>query len=352
MERPKGRHLETIAIAEAALGKISAYAGSADPKSYELWYKFATGNSGLLSAAVNSRLDRNGTLSTRDIDEIYNAHISSTDASAKVDKLGARVADEIEQAMAMIEAAEGSASHYSANLTNVSRRLGTVSDREGVRAIVESLVLAAREMDANNLRLQEQLQVLWEEVGQLRREVEAIRTESLTDALTALGNRKFFNAALEKSVAECHSDNAPLSLLLADVDLFTNINDAFGHVVGDRVLRFVASTLKQSVKGQDIVARYGGEEFAVILPRTPLRAAVEVADQLRLAVMKAELIRRSTGEKQARVTISIGVAALHHRTSPQALIEAADICLYAAKRSGRNCVVGEKDERLLTAVAE
>jgi diguanylate cyclase len=141
-------------------------------------------------------------------------------------------------------------------------------------------------------------------------------------------------------------------LLLADVDLFKNINDTFGHVVGDRVLRFVASTLKQSVKGQDIVARFGGEEFAVILPRTPLRAAVEVADQLRLAVMKAELIRRSTGEKQARVTISIGVAALHHRTTPQALLEAADVCLYAAKRSGRNCVVGEKDERLLTAVAE
>jgi diguanylate cyclase len=90
----------------------------------------------------------------------------------------------------------------------------------------------------------------------------------------------------------------------------------------------------------------------VILPRTPLRAAVEVAEQLRLTVMKGELIRRSTGEKQMRTTISIGVAALHNRTTPQALIEAADVCLYAAKRSGRNCVVGEKDERLMTVVAE
>jgi diguanylate cyclase len=89
----------------------------------------------------------------------------------------------------------------------------------------------------------------------------------------------------------------------------------------------------------------------VIMPKTPLRAAVEIADQLRVAVMKGELVRRSTGEKQTRVTISIGVAALHSRTTPQALIEAADVCLYAAKRSGRNCVVGEKDEKLLTAVA-
>jgi diguanylate cyclase len=116
-------------------------------------------------------------------------------------------------------------------------------------------------------------------------------------------------------------------------------------------LRFVASTLKQSIKGKDVAARHGGEEFAVILPRTPLRAAIEVAEQLRLAVTKGELIRRSTGEKYTRVTISIGVAALHNRTSPQALLEAADVCLYAAKRCGRNCVVGEKDERLLTAMA-
>ena len=171
------------------------------------------------------------------------------------------------------------------------------------------------------------------------------------DGLTGLGNRGYFDAALEKAVAECHAENAPLALLLADLDHFKSINDTYGHVVGDRVLRFVATTLKQSIKGKDVIARYGGEEFAVILPRTPLRAAIEVAEQLRLAVMKGELIRRSTGEKYTRVTISIVVAALHNRTSPQALLEAADVCLHAAKRSGRNCVVGEKDERLLSATA-
>jgi len=76
-----------------------------------------------------------------------------------------------------------------------------------------------------------------------------------------------------------------------------------------------------------------------------------VAGMLKRGMMRGELVRRSTGEKQTRVTISIWVAALHNRTSPQALLEAADVCLCAAKRSGRNCVVGEKDERLLTAMA-
>ena len=349
MSRP--RHQDTIAIAEAALEQITARNQPADPRSYALWYKFATGNSGLLCAAVNSRLARGGTLDAKDIDELHSAHISPTDASAKVNRLGARVAGEIEQVKAMIEAAEGSASHYSANLTDVSRRLGTVQDRDGVRAIVERLVSDTKQMETSNVKLQDQLQVMWEEIAQLRRELDVVRTESLTDALTSLGNRKFFDSALERSVAECHADNEPLSLLLADVDHFKQINDTFGHVVGDRVLRFVASTLKDTITGKDIAARYGGEEFAVIMPRTPLRAAVDVAEQLRLAVKKAELVRRSTGEKQNCLTISIGVAALHARTSPQALIEAADVCLYAAKRSGRNCVIGERDERLLTAVA-
>jgi diguanylate cyclase len=352
MDHLKDGHRETFAIANTALARITAHGQPADPRSYELWYQFATGRSGLLCAAVDSRLDRNGTLSRADIDEIYNAHVAPTDASVKVEKLGARMAGEIEHTMAMLAAAEDTAVQYSARLAQVSDGLAHTRDRRGARAMIESLLAATREMAASNVKLQDQLQATWEEVGRLRRELESVRTEHLTDALTALGNRKFFDGALAKAVAECHAENAPLGLLLADVDDFKTINESYGHVVGDRVLRFVAGTLKKGIKGTDIAARFGGEEFAVILPRTTLRGAIEVAEQLRRAVMKAELIRRSTGEKQTRVTISIGVAALHHRTTPQALLEAADLCLCAAKRSGRNCVVGEKDARVLTAMAE
>ena len=102
-----------------------------------------------------------------------------------------------------------------------------------MRATVERLVAASKENETSNRKLQEQLQALCEEVGQLRRELEAIRNESLIDALTGLGNRRYFDAALEKAVAECHAENAPLALLFADVDHFKSINDTYGHVVGD-----------------------------------------------------------------------------------------------------------------------
>jgi diguanylate cyclase len=298
------------------------------------------------------RSDAIGKLRARDIQDLAAARVAALSKPGnQVDHLGARVAEEIEQVMAMIGAAEGTALDYRANLTDVTERLGSVHDREEVRAIVESLLLATKEMENRNLRLQAQLQSMWKEVGTLRQELDTIRTESLTDSLTSLGNRKFFNNSLGNAIAECHAAKEPLALMLADVDHFKRINDTFGHVVGDRVLRFVATTIKQTIRSDEVAARYGGEEFAIILPRTSLTAAVERAEQLRIAIMKAELVRQSTGERHSRVTISIGIAALDARTTAQALVEAADVCLYAAKRSGRNCVIGEKDDRLLAAMA-
>ena len=104
---------------------------------------------------------------------------------------------------------------------------------------------------------------------------------------------------------------------MTDIDHFKNFNDSFGHLTGDQVLRLVAMSVKQNVKGQDTAARYGGEEFAIILPNTVLRSAITVADHIRRAVMTKELMKRSTGEHLGRVTISIGVATLHKSDTAQ-----------------------------------
>ena len=114
-------------------------------------------------------------------------------------------------------------------------------------------------------------------------------------------------------------------------------------MTGDQVLRLVAMSMKQNVKGQDIAARYGGEEFVVALPKTALPQATTVADHIRRAVMTKDLMKRSSGERLGRVTISMGVALLRAADMAVALIERADECLYAAKRSGRNRVIAESD---------
>ncbi|MCC6777544.1 MAG: GGDEF domain-containing protein [Hyphomicrobiales bacterium] len=350
MTQRNNSHQSTHSTAQSALGRINSHGLPAHPRSYELWYRYAAEENGPLGAAVKSRLEENGQLTAEDIEELFSTYIAPTDSGDKVDRLGGRIAKKIEQVMTMIGAAETPALSYSANLTDASNQLGTARDREAVRTVVESLSLSTKDMETNNLKLHDQLHTMWQEVGKLRRELDTIRKESLTDPLTSLGNRKFFNASLERTIKECRAAREPLTLMMADVDHFKRINDTFGHVVGDRVLRFVASTIKEVVGSSAIAARYGGEEFAVILPRTTLATAIELAERLRIAVMRAELVRQSTGERHARVTISVGAAELGAHASPQPLIEAADACLYAAKHNGRNCVVGEKDERLLTAV--
>ncbi len=343
MAEPVDEHERTMAFAEIALGQIKALREPATPRNYEVWYAYATGYQPSLNQKINETLKTHGRLSAADIEQIYETYLSPVRLSDRIDNVGSQVKGEIEQVMAMIDAAAGSATSYTESLADMSVKLGQSKDREGLRAIVESLVHTAKEMEASNQRLEERLNASKQEINVLQENLEAVRNESLTDPLTQLANRKFFDSALSELIAEARAKNEPLSLMMTDIDHFKKFNDSFGHLTGDQVLRLVATSVKQNVKGQDTAARYGGEEFAIILPNTVLRSAITVADHIRRAVMTKELMKRSTGEHLGRVTISIGVATLHRNDNPQALIERSDKCLYAAKRHGRNRVMCETD---------
>jgi diguanylate cyclase len=343
-------HERTMAFADIALGQIKALRQAATPRNYEVWYAYATGYHPSLNQKVNETLQQNGTLTDADLEGIYEAYLSPTRLSDRIDKVGSKVMGEIEQVMAMIDAAAGSATSYTETLSDMSEKLGNSKDREGLRAIVESLVQTAKDMEVSNQQLEERLNASKQEINELQENLEAVRTESLTDPLTQLANRKFFDTTLDAAIADARAKNEPLSLMMTDIDHFKNFNDSFGHLTGDQVLRLVAMAVKQNVKGQDTAARYGGEEFAIILPNTVLRSATTVADHIRRAVMTKELMKRSTGEHLGRVTISIGVATLQKGDTPQALIERTDGCLYAAKRHGRNRVMCETDPEVTGAV--
>lgn len=336
-------HERTLAFAEIAFGQMKALRQPATPRNYEIWYAYATGYHPSLNQKINETLQKAGNLSEHDLDQIYGAYLSPTRLSDRIDSVGSKVRGEIEQVMAMIEAAAGSASSYTESLADMSEKIGQSKDREGLRAIVESLVHAAKEMEASNHTLEERLNASKLEINELQENLEAVRSESLTDPLTQLANRKSFDTSLEAAITEARIKDEPLSLILTDIDYFKKFNDTFGHLTGDQVLRLVAMSVRQNVKGQDTAARYGGEEFAIILPNTVLRSALTVADHIRRAVMTKELMKRSTGEYLGRVTVSIGAATLHKSDSVQTLIERTDVCLYAAKRHGRNRVMCETD---------
>jgi diguanylate cyclase (GGDEF)-like protein len=170
------------------------------------------------------------------------------------------------------------------------------------------------------------------------------RLDGLTDALTGVANRRFFERRLHEETERWRRQHAPLSCLLLDVDRFKQVNDRYGHRTGDRVLRQVAELFRRELRSGDILARYGGEEFVLLLPDTPLEEAREIAERLRQKVA-AMILPLAELKESLCVTVSAGVAGL--ATAPGApdqpgaaigawLIEQADAALYRAKRSGRN----------------
>ncbi len=177
---------------------------------------------------------------------------------------------------------------------------------------------------------------------QARRELAVLAT---TDRLTGLANRRTFDNALAREVRRCKRTGRSVALILCDADHFKNVNDQYGHSAGDEVLRQIAAVLLGSVRvGTDTPARYGGEEFAVILPETELEGAKEVAQRICRGVRHLRFERNSNN---FRVTISIGVTALHgEATDMDVLIETADNLLYRAKKSGRDRVVAGTVEEL------
>jgi diguanylate cyclase (GGDEF)-like protein len=169
---------------------------------------------------------------------------------------------------------------------------------------------------------------------------ELVSEQAVTDELTGLSNNRRFRELISKEAARAHRFGHDLSLILLDIDDFKRVNDTYGHLQGDEVLRTIGEVLSSASRGVDEPARYGGEEFAVALPETDLSGAVELGERIR-ARIESEAIQRIDSSGTVRVTASIGAASIPASAdSAQALVAAADAALYEAKRSGKNRVSG------------
>ncbi len=185
-----------------------------------------------------------------------------------------------------------------------------------------------------------------DQLDKLFDEISRYKELSLTDYLTGLYNKRYFQARFTEEVARARRYHADLSLLFSDIDFFKRVNDAYGHSVGDEVLRQTANLLTgvigqinviSHLRKSDIVARYGGEEFVIILPETSAKGAVLAAEKLRRAVEESTIQIENT---EIKITMSLGVAELSENASNcEEIIRQADAAMYQAKKSGRNKVV-------------
>ncbi|MDT8403556.1 sensor domain-containing diguanylate cyclase [Sulfuriflexus sp.] len=174
--------------------------------------------------------------------------------------------------------------------------------------------------------------------------VERLKHTGLTDALTAINNRRFFDQRICEEIERARRHRQALACLFIDIDYFKKINDSHGHQSGDKVLRNTAALLNEQMRRSDILARYGGEEFAILLCNTDMEAAEEIAERLRLTIYATPLT--GVNHEEIPITVSIGVASLIPQQDPamdieqqaDQLVARADKALYEAKKAGRNRV--------------
>ena len=152
--------------------------------------------------------------------------------------------------------------------------------------------------------------------------------------MTALANRTGLKESMDTMRSEDENKSVTHSLLIADIDKFKNINDTYGHIFGDKIIKVVAKALQKLTKGKDIAARFGGEEFVVVLPDTDINGGVAVSESIRQNIENGRIFNPKTKEEIQRVTISIGVTTFDINV----VIERADAALYRAKAGGRNRV--------------
>jgi diguanylate cyclase (GGDEF)-like protein len=164
---------------------------------------------------------------------------------------------------------------------------------------------------------------------------ETLEQAALTDSLTGMQNRRYFDDALREYLEEFSRIGRPVGLMLLDLDHFKNVNDSHGHDVGDEVLRAVASCLKDMTRYHDVVARLGGEEFAVVAPNLDSELLMKLAERIRKAIAAMAVV---SGNVRLKITTSVGLAVWNGSETADQFFRRADAMLYEAKRLGRNRV--------------
>lgn len=330
-------------FAEEALSLMRKREIVPHPNNYTVWYSYASQEFPDLNQALEMVLDGQRRFTEGQVRAVFRGFCASPFDSIPLHLIVDKMEAELATVLAAVDAAVKTTSSYGASLEQVSDIVEGAQQGKGLRPLLLAILRKTRAVARQSLDLETQLRQSLTEVGHLRRELDGARLEAMTDALTGLANRKMFDCTLRDAALEAMECSTPLSLLMLDIDHFKAFNDTYGHAIGDQVLKLLAATLKESVKGQDTAARYGGEEFAVILPRTLMPDAAVLAESIRQRVAGKSVVHRRTGDQLGRVSVSIGVAQFTFGEPLRKFIERADQALYFAKRGGRNRVISESD---------
>ncbi len=325
-----------------ALNYIAKYNLSATPVNYTVWYEYVSGKNMKLKKALDHSLDDAKPLNDNNVEGLYQKYVADGDRIV-VSKLLTQISLMLKDITHHVSETDGDLTGHGKTLGNLAVRIGEVHDYNDIKNIVDQMIVETKALVKSGKRLQTRMKVSSDDLKQLHQELEKSQQEAQTDALTTLINRRGLEKRLELERIRARQNGSSFSIILIDIDHFKRVNDTFGHLVGDSILRSIAKLLKSHLRKNDLAARYGGEEFLILLPETEIKGAEAVGQKFRKALSTKEWKLKKTGESMGRITVSMGIALYKFNEPEESLIKRVDDALYLAKNNGRDRIVTQEE---------
>ena len=306
------------------------------PQTYTLWYEHCAGINPRLSQVLDTKLAANASLSNDETWQLYAQYVVARDVE-NVGVIQQRLCDLIGDTGHFSALAGEEATHFTQTLTLQRDQLAKPLAIEEVRTILSELIVDTERMRTTTMELAERLENSVLEVQSLREQLEKAEHEATRDPLTGLLNRRGLARAAQ-SLFQVDQPMQNCAMLLIDIDRFKDINDKYGHLVGDKVISTVAQVVRDNIKGRDLAARVGGDEFAVLLPDTSTTGASALAQQIRKSIASLQIRRNNQNASLEKVTLSIGISESGTAGKLDQMFEDADKAMYEVKSGGRDRV--------------
>ncbi|RLB89664.1 MAG: GGDEF domain-containing protein, partial [Deltaproteobacteria bacterium] len=305
---------------------------------YTVWYEYVSGKNLKLKKTIDAAIESATPLTSKNMEILYQKFVADGDRIV-ISKLLTKINLMLREITGHVLETEGDLSGHGTTLRGLSEEIREVEDFEGVKRIVDQMVMETKALIKSGSKLQRRMKISSADLQQLYRELEKSQQEAHTDSLTGLINRRGLEKRFELERIRAKQNNLPFSIIMIDIDHFKKVNDTYGHLVGDSLLRGISKILQKQLRRNDIAARYGGEEFLILLPETDLAGAGAVAGKIQKGLSTKEWKLKESGETMGSITVSMGIAIYAMNESGDAMIKRADDALYMAKTSGRNQIV-------------
>lgn len=332
-------HAQSQEILRLILVELNSLNLPPNPIFFTLLYERALKRDASLNKDLDDAINSPGGLTSDRAQEIFDTHLLNG-AIKEMSKAQNTLLRIIRNVMMQMLSTGNEFSNYAVSLGDFARKIDRSDSVQDLRMLTAELIEDSRTVERSSQETSDRLTNAGDQISKLKEELEAARRDARTDPLTGLPNRRGLNDLIQQKINEFIQTKTEFCLILADIDHFKRINDSYGHLVGDKILRFVARTLMSNIKGQDTVIRYGGEEFAILLPDTRYEGGLIVAQHLRQKISAARLRLAESGRNLGGLTISLGVACVGFNDTPDTLLRRSDDALLMAKSEGRDRVMG------------